>query len=238
MPTQAARRELAAAGFHRLAVVGRGVDAERFAPARRSDGAARARGRPADDAPVLLASAASPPRRTSSSRLRAFEAVRRRAARARMVVVGDGPARGRAASARIRRVRFVGAQRGDALAAHYASADAVPLPEPLRHLRQRRRSRRSPPACRSSRSTAPPPPSTSSTAVSGRLVAPGDEAGFIAAAAALAVEPGASAEPMRDAAVAAARRGHWDEVLERFEARLQDTVDAYQAPPAAVPVVA
>ena len=45
-------------------------------------------------------------------------------------------------------------------------------------------------------------------------------------------------QSFREAAVAAARRATWDEVLERFEARLQDTVDAFQASPAAVPVVA
>jgi hypothetical protein len=66
---------------------------------------------------------------------------------------------------------------------------------------------------------------------------PGDEAGFIAATASLAIDP-ARLQPMRDAAVVAARRATWDEVLERFEARLQDTVDALQASPAPVPVVA
>jgi hypothetical protein len=45
-------------------------------------------------------------------------------------------------------------------------------------------------------------------------------------------------QSFREAAVAAARRATWDEVLERFEARLQDTVDASQASPATVPVVA
>ncbi len=72
---------------------------------------------------------------------------------------------------------------------------------------------------------------------SGRLVVPGDETGFIAAVASLAGDP-ARLQPMREAAVAAARRATWDEVLERFEARLQDTVDALQAPPEPVPLVA
>jgi hypothetical protein len=43
---------------------------------------------------------------------------------------------------------------------------------------------------------------------------------------------------MRDAAVAAARRATWDEVLERFESRLQDTVDAAEPSPEHVPAVA
>ena len=66
---------------------------------------------------------------------------------------------------------------------------------------------------------------------------PGDEAGFIAATAALAVAP-CSLQPMRDAAVAAARRATWDEVLARFESRLLETVHAPEASPARVPVVA
>jgi hypothetical protein len=43
---------------------------------------------------------------------------------------------------------------------------------------------------------------------------------------------------MRTAALAAARRATWPEVLARFEARLEDTVHAPEAPPSRVPVVA
>jgi glycosyltransferase involved in cell wall biosynthesis len=73
--------------------------------------------------------------------------------------------------------------------------------------------------------------------VSGRLVAPGDEAAYIAAVQSLtdATRP---LEPMRAAARAAARRATWPEVLARFEARLEDTVHALETPPARVPVVA
>ena len=143
-----------------------------------------------------------------------------------MVVVGDGPARARLAGGASRRRASSASQRGDELAAHYASADAVPVPEPVRHLRQRRRSRRSPPACRWSRSTAPPPPSTSTTA---------SAAGWSRPATRPASSPPSARSPRsRQRArsrcapprVAAARRAAWDEVLARFEARLQDTVDA------------
>ncbi len=43
---------------------------------------------------------------------------------------------------------------------------------------------------------------------------------------------------MREAALAAARRATWPEVLARFEARLEDTVHALEAPSARIPVVA
>jgi hypothetical protein len=73
--------------------------------------------------------------------------------------------------------------------------------------------------------------------VSGRLVAPGDEPAFIAAASSLTA-PGVSLEPMRAAALAAARRASWPEVLMRFEARLEDTVHALETPSGRVAVVA
>jgi len=73
--------------------------------------------------------------------------------------------------------------------------------------------------------------------VSGRLVAPGDEGAFIAAVAAL-VAPGVALEPMGAAALTAARRATWPDVLARFEARLVETVHAQQAPPARIAIVA
>jgi hypothetical protein len=73
--------------------------------------------------------------------------------------------------------------------------------------------------------------------LSGRLVPPGDEAGFIAAVGAL-TSRGLSLEPMRAAAVAAARRAAWPEVLTRFESRLEDIVHALEAPSRSVAVVA
>ena len=60
---------------------------------------------------------------------------------------------------------------------------------------------------------------------------------FIAAVVAM-TERGVALAPMRAAALAAARRATWPEVLERFEARLEDTVHAPEAPSARVPAVA
>ena len=59
--------------------------------------------------------------------LRAFERARRARPGTRMIVVGDGPARARLESAHPD-VRFVGVQRGAMLAAHYASADLFLFP--------------------------------------------------------------------------------------------------------------
>ncbi len=234
VPTQAARRELAAAGFHELCVVGRGVDTQRFTPAVRSE-ALRASWQAGPDTPVLLAVGRIAAEKNVELALRAFERARRDRPDLRMVVVGDGPARARLTAAHPA-VTFVGAQRGAALAAHYASADVFLFPslsDTFGNVVMEALASGLPVVAFDCAAAAEHVGDGSS----GRLVVPGDEAGFIAATASLAVAPG-SLQAMRDAAVAAARRATWDEVLERFEARLQDTVDALQASPAAVAAVA
>jgi len=234
VPTQAARRELATAGFHHLTVVGRGVDTQRFSPAARSD-ELRAQWRAGPDTPVLLAVGRIAAEKNIALALRAFERARRDRPDLRMVVVGDGPARARLTTAHPA-ATFVGAKRGAELAAHYASCDAFLFPSLSDTFGN---------VVMEALASGLPVVSFNCAAaaehvddgISGRLAVPGDEAGFIAATAAFAVAP-ASLQSFREAAVAAARRATWDEVLERFEARLQDTVDAFQASPAPVPVVA
>ena len=234
VPTQAARRELATAGFHHLTVVGRGVDTQRFTPAARSD-ELRAQWRAGPDTPVLLAVGRIAAEKNIALALRAFERARRDRPDLRMVVVGDGPARARLTTAHPA-ATFVGAKRGAELAAHYASCDAFLFPSLSDTFGN---------VVMEALASGLPVVSFNCAAaaehvddgISGRLAVPGDEAGFIAATAAFAVAP-ASLQSFREATVAAARRATWDEVLERFEARLQDTVDASQASPAPVPVVA
>ena len=234
VPTQAARRELATAGFHHLTVVGRGVDTQRFSPAARSD-ELRAQWRAGPDTPVLLAVGRIAAEKNIALALRAFERARRDRPDLRMVVVGDGPARARLTTAHPA-ATFVGAKRDAELAAHYASADAFLFPSLSDTFGN---------VVMEALASGLPVVSFNCAAaaehvddgISGRLAVPGDEAGFIAATAAFAVAP-ASLQSFREAAVAAARRATWDEVLERFEARLRDTVDAFQASPAPVPLVA
>jgi len=167
--------------------------------------------------------------------LRAFERARELRPSTRMIVVGDGPARARLEAAHPA-ARFVGVQRGDALAAHYASADVFLFPSlsdtfgnvvlealasglpvvsfdvaaAAEHVRDGR---------------------------SGRLVVPGDEAGFISETVSLAGDEAALA-PMRAEALAAAARAAWPQVLAGFEAHLEATLHESQAPPASIPLVA
>ncbi|MEP7301707.1 MAG: glycosyltransferase family 1 protein, partial [Caldimonas sp.] len=126
VPTQAARRELAGAGFHHLSVVGRGVDGGRFTTAARS-AALRAEWQAGPETPVFLAVGRVAAEKNVELALRAFERARQGRPDLRMIVVGDGPARARLAAAHPE-ARFVGARRGADLAAHYASADVFLFP--------------------------------------------------------------------------------------------------------------
>lgn len=233
VPTRASARELGTAGFHNLTIVGRGVDTESFTPARRS--AVLRRQWQAGAAPVLLMVGRVAAEKNIELGLRAFEQARRSRPELRLVVVGDGPARSRLQAAHPD-VLFVGVQRGDELAAHYASADLFLFPSLSDTFGN---------VVMEALASALPVVSFAVAAaaehvadgIAGRLVAPGDEAAFIAAVESM-TEPGMSLESMRAAALAAARRATWPEVLARFEARLEDTVHATEAPPSRVPVVA
>jgi len=225
VPTRASARELRAFGFHNLTTIGRGVDAERFAPAHRS--AELRRQWQAESAPVLLMVGRVAPEKNVELGLRAFERARLARPGLRMVVVGDGPALGRMRAA-YPDVHFAGVQRGAALAAHYASADLFLFPSLTDTFGN---------VVLEALASALPVVSFAVAAAaehvddgsSGRLVAAGDDAAYIAAVTALS-ERGVALDPMRAAAVAAAKRASWPEVLARFEARLEDTLHAWETP--------
>jgi glycosyltransferase involved in cell wall biosynthesis len=154
---------------------------------------------------------------------------------ARMIVVGDGPARARLEAAHPA-AQFVGVQRGEALAEHYASADLFLFPSLSDTFGN---------VVLEALASGLPVVSFEVAAaaehvqdgVSGRLVLPGDEAAFIAQTVALAGDTVRLAT-MREAAVAAAARAAWPQVLAGFEAQLEATLHESEAPSARIPVVA
>jgi glycosyltransferase involved in cell wall biosynthesis len=235
VPTLSARRELARAGFHNLTLVGRGVDTAQFSPAQRSR-MLRLRWSARDDAPVFLLVGRVAAEKNIELALRAFAAARRERPEARLVVVGDGPARARLEKA-YPEARFVGVRRGTDLAAHYASADVFLFPSLTDTFGN---------VVMEALASALPVVAFDCAAasehvvdgLSGRIALPGDEAAFVAAVRELALAGPQELAPMREAALTAARRAGWDEVLRRFEARLEDTVDAIETTAAVVPVVA
>jgi len=126
VPTEGLRSELAAAGFEGLRVVARGVDTQRFDPARRSDALRASWG--ADTATmVALCVGRLAPEKNLGTLLDAVEAMRGADPRLRLVLVGDGPERARLMQ-RCPDAIFAGTRRGDDLAAHYASADVFLFP--------------------------------------------------------------------------------------------------------------
>lgn len=233
VPTRATCDELTAAGFRNLTVVGRGVDTVRFTPQARRE-ALREQWQAAD-APVLLTVGRVAAEKNVGLALRAFEQARRHRPETRLIVVGDGPARARLEAAHPQ-ARFVGVQRGADLAAHYASADVFLFPSLSDTFGN---------VVLEALASGLPVVAFDVAAAaehvedgrSGRLLAPGDEPAFSAATCALAADADAL-RAMPEAAREAAARATWGDVLSRFEARLQDTVHAFEAPSARLPVVA
>lgn len=125
VPTKAMRERLAAEGFERLEVVGRGVDTVLFSPDKRSARLREQLG--ADEGPILLYVGRLAAEKNVSLALCAFEAVRLRMPQASMVVVGDGPQR-KKLEIDFPEARFVGMQQGEDLARWYASADLFLFP--------------------------------------------------------------------------------------------------------------
>jgi glycosyltransferase involved in cell wall biosynthesis len=126
VPTRQVHDQLAAAGFRHLAIVGRGVDTATFHPGRRSDALRRSWGAGPADLVALVVGRLAPEKNVPLA-VRAYRAMAEVLPGTRLVLVGDGPERGRLQAALPEAV-FTGMLRGEALAAHYASADVFLFP--------------------------------------------------------------------------------------------------------------
>lgn len=124
--TEALRRELAARGYRNLVTVGRGVDTALFSPHRR-DAALRAAWGVADGELAVLHVGRLAPEKNLELAAEAYAAIRARHPGARMIWIGDGPARA-ALQRRYPDHIYCGFVRGARLAAHYASADLFLFP--------------------------------------------------------------------------------------------------------------
>lgn len=125
-PTQALADTLTRRGFERVGVLSRGVDTALFSPARRSP-ALRAEWGAEGDSLVCIVVGRVAPEKNLDLALSAFAAIRQQHPTARMICVGDGPLR-ESLARKYPEVSFVGARYGEALAAHYASADLFLFP--------------------------------------------------------------------------------------------------------------
>ncbi len=126
VPTAELQQQLEQQGYRNVRVVSRGVDTELFHPARRSDSLRASWG--ADEfTPVVMLVSRIAAEKNLAVAIHAFEKMRNINPLARMVLVGDGPARA-ALQKQHPDVIFAGLQTGEALAEHYASGDIFLYP--------------------------------------------------------------------------------------------------------------
>ena len=126
VPTAGLAAELEASGFERLKVVARGVDASRFHPSRRSQELRSSWGA-GPSTLVMVAVGRIAPEKNLDLLISAYRKIRTVQPDARLVVVGDGPARAWLEHEAPDAV-FAGRRMGEDLASHYASADLLLFP--------------------------------------------------------------------------------------------------------------
>ena len=126
VPTDEMAQDLARLEFRNLRVVGRGVNAQTFSPAKR-DPALRAAWGADDGTPVALCVSRFAPEKNFPLVLEAYRAMRAARPETKLVLVGDGPM-----TAALERealgVVVAGRLVNGALSAHYASADVFLFP--------------------------------------------------------------------------------------------------------------
>lgn len=126
VPTEQLRQELLGGGFRDVRILARGVDCHSFDPARRSAELRQSWGLADDELAVLFVGRIAPEKNLELV-VRSFEAIRAKGIPARMIWVGDGPARAELAAAHPEHI-WCGMRRGEDLGAHYASADLFLFP--------------------------------------------------------------------------------------------------------------
>lgn len=128
VPSVSQKLELARRGFERIELLARGVDNQLFHPAKRAAALREMWGLSSDDIAVLHVGRLAPEKnlgllKTSFDALQAAYPKKTM----KMVVVGDGPQRA-ILEKQMPDAVFCGMQRGESLAAHYASADLFVFP--------------------------------------------------------------------------------------------------------------
>lgn len=126
VPTISLQQQLEFEGYKNVFVVSRGVDSELFHPSRRSE-ELRATWHATDETPVVMLVSRIAPEKNLHVVIQAFEQMRMVNPLARLVMVGDGPARAELEKQHPH-VIFAGMQTGEPLAQHYASGDIFLYP--------------------------------------------------------------------------------------------------------------
>ena len=221
VPTAALAAELAGEGVPGVQVVGRGVDSGLFGPHRRNTSLRHLWGAGPEDLVCLFVSRLAPEKNLADV-VRAFTELRRQRPTARMVWVGDGPARAALQQAHPEHV-FCGEQRGEKLAEHFASADLFLFPslsETWGNVVGEAMASGLPVVAYRSAAAA----ELIIDGENGRVVAPGDSAAFVAAVGELAANPVRRQRLGKTARTSVQQRG-WPEVVAHFEGILRQTIE-------------
>lgn len=126
VPSADVQEMLQRRGFRNVMVLARGVDAELFNPRRRSAELRKQWGAGEDDLVCLYVGRVAGEKNIPLA-IEAFEAIRKRVPGAKLVIVGDGPAKAPLQKKHPEYV-YAGKRLGEELAAHYASGDLFLFP--------------------------------------------------------------------------------------------------------------
>ncbi|WP_445570880.1 glycosyltransferase family 4 protein [Pseudomonas sp. E102] len=231
VPSVSQRLELERRHFERVALLSRGVDSHLFHPAKRSAALRKSWGLD-DDAIAVLHVGRLAPEKNLALLKRSFDTLRSAFAtrQIKLVIVGDGPQR-LALEQQLPEAIFCGAQRGEALAAHYASGDVFVFPsltETFGNVVLE--------ALASGLGVVAYDQAAAAQHIrhgyNGVLAMPGDEEAFCDAARWLLEEPEALRCVRLNARQHASRQG-WGAVIEQFEALLRSACVGEQVLPAA-----
>ncbi len=127
VPAPDVQLDLESHGFDNISVLGRGVDGNLFHPGKR-DYWLRQQWGAGPETPVALCVGRVAPEKNLSLAARCVREARKRFPDLQLVMVGDGPSREELASKEASAIHWAGMQRGEMLAAHYASADIFLFP--------------------------------------------------------------------------------------------------------------
>lgn len=219
VPSPFQHTELTRRGFHNLHLLGRGVDAQLFHPARRCHSLRQQWGVAEDELVVLYVGRLAAEKNLALLG-RTFASLQQHAGqrRLRLVVVGDGPQAGQWRRQWPQAV-FCGVKQGEELARHYASADLFVFPslsETFGNVVLE--------ALASGLAVIAYDQAAAAQYIrhgyNGVLAMPGDERGFIEAAGWL-LDDGESRRRMRLNARREASQCGWPQIVEQFEALLR-----------------
>ena len=223
VPTRAMQQSLEQRGYKNVTVLSRGVATDLFNPAKRSASLRATWGVGPDDLVVLHVGRLAKEKNVSTV-LAAFRAIQERVPSAKMVFVGDGPLRASLEAACPSAV-FAGIQKGEDLAAHYASGDLFLFPSVTETF-----GNVVPEALASGLGVVAYTHAAAGELIhnghSGVLVTLGEEVDFVSAAAQLAADP-VQLQYLRQQARSSVAHMGWDSIYDTFVATLSGVVERH-----------